>query len=180
MIVLISYVFALLIIIIVLFIGYWIIKKKRKKNLGIIFLSAFSIIFLSIAFGDKLFTKKKAKDLLNENGISLVDEFKILKNESSSMDEYYHIFELEISNSDKLRIVNEIKNSNGFQDSVNEGFDLSEYMYGIKSSKFIANFKVSDGFMRQTYKTLGERSYVRDIIKIDTINNVLFYNRFMD
>ena len=178
--VLISYVFAILIIPVMVLTGYWIIKKKKKKKLGIIFLSVFVGLVLLTAFGDKLFTKKQAKDLLNENGINLFDEFKILNNESGSMDEYYHVFEIEISESDKSKIISEIRNSTYFGDLVKEYFYLSEDFLGKKTSKTFANYRVTNGYERQSFEMLNENAFVRDIIRIDTVKNTLRFNRLMD
>ena len=180
MIVLISYVFAILIIPIMALIGYWILKKKKKKKLGIVLLSIFSALFLLTVFGDKLFTKKKAKNLLNENGINLFDEFKILNNESGSIDEYYHVFEIEISESDKSKIVSEIRNSSDFEELVKEHFYLSEDFIRKKTSKTFANYKVANGYERQTFEMINENTYVRDIIRVDTVKNTLHFNRLMD
>lgn len=102
-------------------------------------------------FRDQLFSENDALDLLEEQNIILYDEFKLIKNESfSGVGDYYHTFKLEISEKDKMRIINEIRNSENFTtdlDSVDT--DLYQGKHDYFEKKIIQNYVLQDDFIRE-------------------------------
>lgn len=80
-----------------------------------------------IVFEDQLFTKNNAKDLVEEQGIELLDDFELTHNESmSAIGDYYHTFTLKISERDKQDAILKIKNSDNFK-SDNGSIELMLY-----------------------------------------------------
>ena len=84
-------------------------KKLRKPKTGkIIGISVF-VVFISttiyISFEDYFFFKNSARKELKQVNLVLNDDFKIIKNESGGFTDYYHIFELKISDNDLERLI---------------------------------------------------------------------------
>lgn len=83
--------------------GYTKVSKYLTISYSLIVLS----IILFIAFEDQLFSKNDAKELVEEQGIELADEFELTNNESmSAIGDYYHTFTLQITATDKTKIIN--------------------------------------------------------------------------
>jgi hypothetical protein len=111
----------ILLLVLILFFGipyltYFIFKKlgKRKlgKTLGLGIFSLFVLLSIYVIFEDDFFFKSSARKELKELDLILKDDFQILKNESGGFNDYYHIFELKISDKDEKRLVeNENLNS---------------------------------------------------------------------
>ena len=119
----------------------------------ILIIGALAIVVaaVGIIFADELFTKKDAALLLSEVKIKLQDDFKIISNESNSAPgDYYHTFVLEISRLDKQRLINEIKNSEGFEDNVSETKFETPYPYGSKT--IIESFATKSDFVRKHFE----------------------------
>ena len=120
----------LLLIIGIIYLSYLLPKKFGKKKLGIIIsrilILATVLAILAFVFEDSLFFKSDVKKYLSEQKVELKDEFKIQNNESGGLKDYYHKFELKISDSDKQRIINQIKSSDNYLDEINNEFYLPE------------------------------------------------------
>jgi len=91
------------------FLIFFILKKLRKPKTGkIIGISVF-VVFISttiyISFEDYFFFKNSARKELKQVNLVLNDDFKIIKNESGGFTDYYHIFELKISDNDLERLI---------------------------------------------------------------------------
>lgn len=108
----------LFILIGVIYLGYWIPKKMGKPKVGVLISATLVIgvilIISSIVFEDYLFFKSDAKEYLAEQKIELKDNFKILNNESGGILDYYHKFELEISEADKNRLIDKITSEQNY------------------------------------------------------------------
>lgn len=110
-----------LLLVLTLFFGipyltYFIFKKLGKQKLGKILglatLSVFVLLTIYAIFEDDFFFKSSARKELKKLDLVLKDDFQILKNESGGFNDYYHIFELKISDKDEKRLVgNENLNS---------------------------------------------------------------------
>lgn len=109
----------LLLIGLILFFGipyftYYVIKKIGKPRIGKILGIGIFVLFISFAtyviFEDYFFFKSSARKELKKMDLILNDDFEILKNESGGFTDYYHIFELKLSQNDIKRLT-EDKNS---------------------------------------------------------------------
>ena len=120
----------LLFLIGIIYLSYWIPKKMGKRKLGIIlsiFLSIGLLVLVSsFFFEDDLYSKSDAEKSLAKRKIELKDDFKILKNESGGLRDYYHKFELEISKSDKNRLIDKIISESNYIDKIQNNFYLPE------------------------------------------------------
>ena len=103
----------------VVFIIYWAFKLLGRKKVGIVIASiivAFVLfVMLEPWISDWTFSKKNAKFILSEHGFELKDNFRIIKNESGGFRDYYHVFTLEISDSDYQSIANKIRGSKNYK-----------------------------------------------------------------
>jgi len=104
----------LLLIGLVLFFGvpfliYFIFKECKKPRTGKVVGLGVLIFFLLITtytiFEDQFFFKSSARNELKKMGLVLNDDFEIIKNESGGLKDYYHIFELKISDNDLNRLI---------------------------------------------------------------------------
>ena len=106
-------------------------------------------------FDEQLFSKNDAKDLIEEQKITLTDEFKLDNYKSASVfDDYYHTFTLKISEKDRLKIIQQIKISDGYKKLGEPTTDFLDYR--IKN-RYIGQEKTQD------YET--ENDYVREFFK---------------
>jgi len=134
--------------------GYPKVSKYLTISYGLIVLS----IILFIAFEDQLFSKNDAKELVEEQGIELVDEFELTNNESmSAIGDYYHTFTLQITATDKTKIINTIKGSDNFK-TIGESildlyFDTEDRYNGPKRTQ---NYETEDSFVREYIKPNGD------------------------
>jgi hypothetical protein len=93
-----------------IYLFYWIPKTigypKVGKYLSIFVGLSFCVVTFMTVFEDQLFSKKDARELLEEQDIHLLDSFDIIENKSNSViNNYYHTFVLRISAKDKARII---------------------------------------------------------------------------
>ncbi len=90
------------------FLIFYVFKKLGKPKVGKIIGAGIFTIFLSFSiyvfFEDFFFFKNSARSELQEMDLVLNDDFEILKNESGGFTDYYHIFELKISQNDLNRL----------------------------------------------------------------------------
>lgn len=167
---------------------FFLIKQYWNKKYAKYFAIGYSVIFLLIAgriiFEDQLFLKKDALELLNEQNINLEDDFIIIKNESfSGIGDYYHTFELEISEKDKRKGINEIKSSKDFitieQKIIN--FPYSPEINRYKGSKKIQNYETENGFVREYFQPNGQ-GYAPTFrrIKLNKKDNILIFEDIDD
>jgi len=130
-------------------------------------------------FSDYLFTKSDALKLVEEQGITLVDEFKISNyNSSFAIGESYETFTLNISNLDKQKAISKIINSKNFHSS-----EDSDYIVSYNSSnqywgsKIIHNYETEDAYVREYFKPSGQKNYAPTFrkITISKLKNELIY-----
>lgn len=140
----------ILILVGIIYLGYWIPKKMGKKKLGIVIsrtlITGVLMLILLIVLEDHLFSKGNALEHLKELKIEIKDDFIILENKRDGFLDYYHKFELEISLEDKLRIINNIK-------------DQSNYLDGIQNHMLLllkANDRNNGDTLRANYETKGQ------------------------
>jgi len=96
----------------IIFLTYWtfriINKPKTGKYLSSFLTLCFILLCMSPWISDWTFSKNDARELFAKHNIELKEDFKILKNESGGFMDYYHIFEIELSNKDYNRLKDEI------------------------------------------------------------------------
>jgi len=144
-----------------IYLGYWIPKKYGNKKLGKIISGilaiGFCILILSIIFEDKLFFKSDAISLLANQNIELVDDFKIINNESGGIRDYYHKFELEISDNDKRRLIHKIESEVDYR----EEFENRVYLPELAKNRYegdtiYANYQNKWAFKKEMYYPNGK------------------------
>ena len=157
----IGFLIVLVIIIGVIWLSFWLPKKlgypKFGKYLSIIVGVLIGLYVLSGIFEDELFSKNNATEFLTAQNIKLNDDFEIKENKSmSSIGDYYHTFTLNISEKDKVRIIDEIKNSKNFNiDKETETYfdNRKDYYEGPKRVK---NYETEKQFVRELFEPNGK------------------------
>lgn len=135
---------------------------KAAKFLAIGFGILVAGVALYAVFEDRFFTKKKARELLEEQGIKLAGNFKLLKNESSfAIGDYYHIFIIEISEGDKQILVSSIKNADNFKTNPPS---VDTLMYHTTSDRYFGkkhtrNYENNDSYVREYFEPGGREGY---------------------
>ncbi|THD67431.1 hypothetical protein E7Z59_07145 [Robertkochia marina] len=174
--------FFFIVILIIVFIGipigagwfiHWAIKSsghpKAAKSITLIYGLIVLISGVFIYFEDEFFTKEDARFFVEEQGIELMDEFKVVHNESSSaIGDYYHTFTIEISGSDKRKAINEIKKSENFQ-SEKSSVDTLLYLSGNRyfGPKVTQNYETENAFIREFFEPSGQKGYAPTFRKIE-------------
>jgi hypothetical protein len=157
---------------------YAIPNKLGYRRVGLLVSYFVGFIFLIgtifLIFEDKFYTKKEAKALLKEQNVRLNDEFVIAKNESSSaIGDYTHSFDLEISESDKNRLISEIKSSKDFKKQGEPVIDVFQNMDKFKGKLIIQNFETERHFIKRRFQSDG--GYWVKTVYIDKKSNVLSF-----
>ncbi len=102
----------------IIFLSYWIFNFYGKNKIGKIIsgILIFLMIMLTLSpwINDWMFNSKDAKRLLAIQNLYLKEDFKIIKNESGGFTDYAHTFKLKISEADKNRITDSIRNTTNF------------------------------------------------------------------
>ena len=92
----------------IIFISYWTLRYFKLKKAGMITASILTIGFITLCLSpwisDWTFSESDAKKILSEHGIKLENEFELLSNESGGFTDYYHIFEIELSEPDYEKV----------------------------------------------------------------------------
>lgn len=160
---------------------YYISKKLGFPKVGKVLAFGLGIGFLIMSvlaiFEDELFSKSDAINLLAEQNIELIEDFEIVNNESmSAIGDYYHTFSLKISNTDKLKIINQIRNSKNFNlDGPTDSYfkNRDDYYNGPKRIK---NYETENQYVRELFKPHG-KGYAPTwrLIKINKKDNILIF-----
>jgi len=168
------------------YILYSIPTKSGQKKLGIFLSSIVGLFFIYIAvsmiFEDELFSKNEAENLLVEQNINLNNDFEILENKSmSAIGDYYHTFTLKITAEDKIKIINEIRNSKNFNrgPKIDNYFDNEEDYYN--GPKRIKNYETEKQFVRELFEPQG-KGYAPTLrkIEVDKNENILTFEDIND
>lgn len=172
-----------------IYLGYWIPKRFGKRKLGKWIAGILSItvlaFILSIVFEDEIFFKSDAEELIAEHNIELKDNFELNTNEFTGIKDFYHRFELTISESDKSRITNKIKNAQNYQHLVDEPIDIRvdkpRYSDSNNGQEFTANYQTESEYVYEYYKP-NERGYTPTYHRISILKaeNKLIYENISD
>ncbi|WP_375580679.1 hypothetical protein ABWH96_06585 [Marivirga tractuosa] len=119
-----SWIFIILIYLLIIiglpYLAYRLSKNRGKKTLGIILASITFIIvtfpITSVLIEDYWFFKSDVTKTLVKHEFYLTDDFEIVEHEISGLMDYYEYFRIQISNEDKIALINKIKNADNFED----------------------------------------------------------------
>lgn len=170
-----------------IYLAYWFPKRLGKRKLGLwlsgIFIVGILTLIMATVFEDQFFFKSDAKEKLKEHNVELVDDFKIVSNESGGFMDYFHQFKLKISLTDKLRLIDQIKSADNYQDEIQDMFDLrlGKIRHSDKITSFIANYQEEKNYIFEYYKPNKPGytpTWVR--ISISKTENKLTYERSLD
>jgi hypothetical protein len=159
---------------------FWVIRRIgfTKVAKGIVFLSvAFFTYLLAVTlFEDQLFSKRDAKNLLNDQEIILNDDFQIVSNKSMwSPGDYYHTFTLKISNTDKERITREIRNAASIN-NLGQNVDITQLTDRYNGKKVMANYETKTVLVRKFFEPNGEGiAPTYRIVTISKKDNMLIF-----
>ena len=175
-----------LILIGIIYLGYWIPKKMGKRKMGILISRILAIgivlVILSMVFEDNLFSKSDAKEYLAKQQIELKDNFKILENKSGGFMDYYHKFELEISDEDKNRLINQITSEQNYVDEIQNSFYLPEKAVNrYESDTITANYQTDWEYKTEIFYSNGKGyTPTYKIVSISKKENKLTFEHILD
>jgi hypothetical protein len=135
------------------------------------------IIVIFLTSCDQLFNKSDAIKLLSEQEVHLNDDFEILHNESmSAIGDYYHTFTLRISETDRERLINEIKSSDDFNQNIPTGNYFSNRDDYYNGPKRIKNYETETRFVKELFEPQGKGyAPIYRKVGIDKSDNLLIY-----
>ena len=170
-----------------IYLAYWLPKRLGKRKLGLrlsgILTVGLLILIMATVFEDQFFFKSDAKEKLKEHNVELVDDFKIVSNESGGFRDYFHQFKLTISLTDKERLIDQIKSADNYQDEIQDMFDLrsGKIRHSDKDTSFTANYQEERNYIYEYYKP-NKQGYTPtwDRISISKTENKLTYIRYND
>ncbi|MDQ7918556.1 hypothetical protein RBU60_13335 [Mesonia sp. MT50] len=170
----------------IIYLSYWVPKRFGKKKLGIvisrILIIGTVILILTLFFEDKLFFKSDVKEYLSFQKVELKDDFKLINNESGGLRDYYHKFDLEISNSDRKSIINLIKSAENYQTGINNEFYLPELAKNrYEGDTLYANYQTTWAYKKAIFYPNG-KGYTPTyrIISIWKEKNELTFEEILD
>jgi hypothetical protein len=146
---------------------YFVPKKLGYPNAGRILTITFGLVVLTgilwTVFQDQFFTKRNAKELVEEQQISLMDEFSLIENQSTSAPggDYYHTFTLTISDRDKGGAVLTIRGANNFK-AIKGDIDSMLYLRQDRyfGPKVVQNYETNESYVREYFQPSGKKGYV--------------------
>lgn len=170
-----------------IYLAYWVPKRFGKRKLGVYLAVLVTLTFMvpifSFVFEDYLFWKSDVQSYLQEHGIYLEDDFDIQSNRISGIRDYYHRFELKISENDKTRIKRKILDSPHFSDSIPELFDirLDKPRHSKIPQNFVVTYENKWYYIYDFYKP-NQPGYAPtwDKISVSKTENILIFERILD
>jgi hypothetical protein len=165
---------------------YFIFKRIGKPKLGILFAFLIVLFVALMLFTNNLdeisYSKTDARKDLQLANLFLNDDFEIIKNEVTGMPERFQKTELKISEHDKIRIINEIKNGKSFK-KLNESRALYIQTLNENSPRnkiVFTNYFYNNQYVRESY--YREKDYVPILMEINLTekSNILELNRIED
>ena len=178
------YLLIILIILTVCFL-FWLINSIRRKNKIGIILPLIFFLFVGYLFSLNYIDEKKianddVKKDLSVVGLKLDDNFKILENNVSGMPERNQNTKIEISNTDKQRLITEIIKSKNYKDlKSDEDIAKDSEKDDRYTSKEILNYKYPEFYSREFY-TYIDNIPTRFFLQINLKSNILEYQKIED
>jgi hypothetical protein len=165
-------------------IGLLIYSKKKNSKIGlavsISMLLLVIFVLLTNTIDELSISKKDIVSDLKYINIELKDDFKITHNKVTGMPERIQETEIQISNKDKDRIINEIRSSSNFKSFANEqelANDTDTEQFGTSGKIF--NFKYPEFYSRETYTNIDSFP-TRLFLSIYDNSNTIKYQRIED
>ncbi len=150
----------------IIFLIYWTLRKLGKQRMGKVLVyvltTAFILLLMTPWIEDWTYNKKDVRKVLSFHNIDLKDNFKILKNESGGLRDFYETFTIKLSDKDFNRISNMIKNSPHYKGYFKDYSDRPTLQY---------NGNETIDFETDNYV---EREYITD----DKMNNGTYHFHF--
>ena len=169
-----------------IWLSYWIPKRSGKRKIGVYLSSTLTlglvILIFSYIFDDYLFFKSDARKHLSEINIELKDNFEIISNKDGGLMDYYHTFNLSISEADKNRLIEKIKDSKDYIDSIQNYKHLpSEAKDRYVGDTLARNYQTEREYKTELYYPNGQ-GYTPTYIKvgISKSKNELQYELILD
>ena len=161
-----------------------IISIKNKSIIWILFSTIFLLFLVSFLFINKLDEVRICNDDVKNDlkflKIDLKDNFYIIDNKIEGMAERYQYTKLKISEKDRNRLINEIKNSDNFKTLVTDKqIAENSEIEGRYDDKDILNFKYPEFFSRERYIEI-DNIPTRIFLSIEEQNNILSYQKIED
>jgi hypothetical protein len=164
---------------------YFVPKKLGYPKLGKYLTLMFGLIVLSFVlwtvFEDQLFSKDNSKELVEEQQISLIDNFELQENKTmTAIGDYYHTFTLKISWRDKQNAILKIKTAVNFKtdnSSIEQMLYLSDQRY--YGPKVTQNYETENAYVREYFQPSGQKGYAPTFRRISiskTKNKLTFEN----
>jgi hypothetical protein len=178
--------FFILLFLVIIFVWLLIRSIRVRSKIGIVVYGIILVALLSIFFinniDEVLYSKSDArKDLLLAN-LVLNDDFEIIKNEVVGMPERFQKTILKISEHDKIRIINEIKNGKSFK-KLKESRALYSQMWNEKSPRnkvVFTNYFYNNQYIRESYYREKEYVPIHMEISLAEKSNLVELNRIED
>jgi uncharacterized membrane-anchored protein YhcB (DUF1043 family) len=172
---------AILLILSVFDIFLFIRSIKRKSKIGLIISILIGLIVAMCLLTNKIdeitLTKKDVKKDLSFIKLELKDNFEILDNKVSGMPERIQETKLEISNSDRNRIIDEIEHAKNFKLFSNDDEAQNDTAFDYTFSNKISNFKCPDYYFRTTYRQV-DNIPTRISVSVNDTSNILEYSMY--
>lgn len=179
-------IYGLIFLLIFLSIGIGLFKYSRKKKskiglaISVVMIVVVILALLTNTIDELTISKKDIITDLKHIDIELKDDFKITNNTVTGMPERIQETEIQITQKDKDRIINEIKKSANFKSFANGqemANDTDTEQFGTSDKVF--NFKYPEFYSRETYSTI-DNIPTRLFVSIYDNTNTLKYQRIED
>lgn len=169
----------------IIYLSYWIPKRMGHRKAGVVIsrtlLVATVLGILAIVFSDELFFKSDVEEILARHDIQLKDDFEILSNSSGGLMDYFHTFQLSISERDKEQIISKIRSSDDFTVDTRNRFYLPDKIGRYSSTTIKANYENDESFKRETYQTFQEGyAPTHEIITVHKGSDRLTFEQVID
>jgi hypothetical protein len=165
---------------------YIFLRKKGKPKLGMLIASIIILFVISCYFTNDidqtLYSKSDVKMDLKMSNLYLKDDFEILKNKVDGMPERFQDTEIQITETDKERIISEIKNGKNFKKSQKSRilYDQTWNENGIKNKVVFTDYYFNEQFIRESYYRKDEYVPILMIVSLSENSNILKFSRIED
>ncbi|WP_338396890.1 hypothetical protein [Persicobacter psychrovividus] len=157
--------------------------KKAVKFTSNLMVLIITLVVFALFIEDYLFFKSDVKACLAEHNIELLHDFELEYNDVSSLMDYSHQFELEISAEDKERLMSRFLSSPNYIKDAPEMFDIrsGKPRYSEKEIQFTATYDDIRGVEYQSFRPSKKgHKPIWEIITIKEKENRLIYLRILE
>jgi hypothetical protein len=126
-----------------------------------------------------MYFKSDAKEDLRLVGIHLKDDFEIIENSVDGFPERYQKTILKISETDRNRIISEIKNNKYFLECKEERA-LFYKMNGKDSKRLLSSYAIIDSYFKESYEQQPNFVALSEYVTLKENSNNIELNRIED